>query len=174
MSSALIEAQKSNRKAALFWGAVIIGLLGSQIAVGVVSVVLATSDPSFAVVPDYHEKALKWDDAIAAQQASNKLGWKTAFTVSPAADQLGQRTVVLNLVDAKDQAIMDAKVSVRAYHHARANEVVEQVLRHVDAGHYVAALPMQRNGLWQVELTAQRGDERFESTQTINTLAQKQ
>ncbi len=138
------EQRAANRKAAWIWGSLIVGLLGSQVAVGVVSIVLATSDPSFAVVPDYHEKALKWDEAVAARQASDKLGWSCGLSLSPAADQLGQRTLVASLKDRNGAPLDNLDATVRVFHHARASEAVMMPLRFISDGNYAVELPMQR------------------------------
>ncbi len=36
-----------------------------------------------AVVPDYHEKALQWDQHLAIEKASRELGWTIAVVPAP-------------------------------------------------------------------------------------------
>ncbi len=159
-----------NRRAAWMWGSFVVMFLAAQIVIGVFAVVLATGDPSFAVVPDYHEKAIHWDESVKLQEESNRLGWQAVIVTSTSADNLGARTLVVTLVDRHGHAISDASVRVRAFHHARAGDPVEGTLLSHHDGHYTSAVPMRRNGLWQIEITATRGgDEQFLLSRTVDT-----
>lgn len=147
---------KRNRRAATFWGSLVVGLLGIQVLVGVGAVVIATADPSASIVPDYYEKALRWDDEKAARVASDALGWDATVSLSPAADRQGERTVVVSILDGSGEPVADADVRGRVYHHARAAEPVPIVFRGQGGGHYTATAPVARDGLWQFDLTASR------------------
>lgn len=150
------EMASRNRRAATFWGALVVGLLGIQVLVGVGAVVIATSDPSASIVPDYYEKALRWDDEKAARLASDALGWEATVRLSPAADRRGDRTVVVSILDASGDPVADAEVRGRVYHHARAADAMPIALRRQGDGHYTATAPVARGGLWQFDLTATR------------------
>ena len=168
----LREQNRLNRRAAWRWGGLVVAFLAGQIAVGVVAVVLATGDPSFAVVPDYHEKAMRWDDAVRAQAASDQLGWRADIIASASPDLQGNRTLVVTLRDRHGEAVDDAVVRVRAFHHARAGEPVAGECRPHGGGGYSCVLPMNRLGLWQVELVATRdADERFLLSETLEMRA---
>ncbi len=171
------QSQESfwHRRAPLIWGAFVIAFLGGQVAMGIVAVILATGDPSFAVVPDYHEKAMHWDDSTQIQTASDELGWTASIELSAAADAVGARTIVVKLTDRSGQPIEDASLHLRAFHHARAGEPVRLSLRSHQDGHYTAAVPMRREGLWQFELGGTRGDdEQFQISRTIDTNRDKE
>lgn len=146
----------ANRKAAWLWGSLIVGLLSLQVAVGVVAIVLATGDPSVAIVPDYYEKALNWDDEKAMLSASDKLGWNFELSVSSGADLQGQRTIVVTLRDQAGVGIENAAVKLSIYHHARAADLRQIPLRAHGGGHYSGLAAIQRGGNWEVELTAIR------------------
>lgn len=53
---------KSNRWAAWRWGSLVVGMLGLQLVLGFVAVSLATNNDAAAVIPNYYEKSLQWDD----------------------------------------------------------------------------------------------------------------
>ena len=65
----------ANRRAAWRWGTLVVGMLSLQVVLGVAAVFLATGDESVAVIPNYYDKALAWDQQMAQQQASESLGW---------------------------------------------------------------------------------------------------
>lgn len=165
--------RSASRKAGWFWGTLIVGLLATQVVVGVGAVVIATADPSVSIVPDYHQKALRWDDEMATRAASHALGWEARVAVSGGTDQLGNRTLVVTLQDRDSDPVEAAGVQVRLFHHARASEPQSIELREQGLGHYTGTASMDRNGLWQVDLSAKRSQsdssttEEFVSSQTL-------
>lgn len=162
---------RAKKKAAFFWIGLVLLLLSSQIAVGVVSVYLATRDPSFSVVPDYHEKALNWDEVVQTRQASSQLGWRVTITLSAASDQLGERSIIVSVRNKSGDPVNDLRVDVIAYHHARASESVQGDMRFLGDGQYVIQLPMERDGMWEIEIHADGpSGEHYECVQTVNTV----
>ena len=55
-------------------------------------VYVATSDGSFAVEPDYYQKALHWDDARSAAAENAGLGWTVELDGRRQASAAGDRT----------------------------------------------------------------------------------
>lgn len=163
------DLARKDRGAARFWGSLVIGLLGTQVLIGVGSIIIATGDPSAAVVPDYYQKALNWDEERASQAASDALGWQTEITVSDGVDRTGRRTLLVRLLDRGGQAVEDATVSARLYHHARAAQSQTVQFRDRGNGYYTAVPAMGRAGLWQMELTAVPSDDdtTFLKSQTV-------
>jgi len=151
-----------NRHAAL-WGGVVAALLGLQAAMCAVAVFLATSDPSTAIEADYHERALRWDEAMAAIRASEALGWTVAIEVDSAPDVLGFRTVRLSLTDSAGSPIRDADVRMTCFHLARASNVHEAALSPQPAvpEGYFARAPMRKSGVWEFRIRARRGDDEY-------------
>lgn len=134
-----------NRTAAFRWGALIVLLLASQIAIGVAAIVLAGSDPSVAVVPGYHKKAILWDESMAMREHSRELGWNVTLRVLP-----GLRTSRVNwtVCDRDGSELKNLRGRVLMFHHARANEAIEfRIEDHPDG------MEVDRFGLWQVEMT---------------------
>ena len=163
-------AQAAERSAQWRWGGFVVLLLSGSVGAWIYAAVLAVSDPSMAVVPDYHEKALRWDEHLAAERASQSVGWTTAI-VPGAIDGLAkERELTVFLRDRNAQPVVGATGHVRCYHHARASAVFETEFQEKDPGSYSCKLPMARAGQWQMELKFQRSDERFESS-TIFELA---
>src|SRR3569623_2033596 len=86
------------------------------------AVTIATHDKSFAVTPDYYQRAVHWDEEQAARRASEKLGWRVSIETAPQADPLGRRVVSVVLTDAQGQALPAAQLDVTYFHDAHANE----------------------------------------------------
>src|SRR5690606_17799921 len=67
------------------WMYIFIGLLVVHAGSMITMAVIASSDSSFAVEPNYYEQALNWDAAAAQKEHNATLGWKAGVTVSPLA-----------------------------------------------------------------------------------------
>lgn len=152
---ALTDIQRANRRAAWRWGSLVVGLLSLQVAGGIVAIILASSDESVAVVPNYHEKALNWDAEMAAQAASAALGWRCEVSqIGGTAEPGGLRITV---TDREGKPVAVRSGALRLYRHIRAADVRRLPL---PAGQF-ALLELSdcfdAPGLWQVMLEL-RGD----------------
>ena len=146
------------------WPAIVVGLLSLQIVICMIAFFVATSDPSQAIVRDYHTKALAWDEHMAELRAGEALGWDVELVVAEAADMLGDRTVRLSLKDAQGEPLTGASVSVIAFHLARASQVVEAELKEAAPGEYVTQMKMRKAGLWELAFQARRGEDVYPFT----------
>src|SRR3954466_7927827 len=90
------------------WPLIVVGLLLGHVSIMVTAVILATGDKSFAVLPNYYEKAVNWDKNQAELRASEKLGWQVTLVPSPDVDPAGHRSLMLTLADATGHAVADA------------------------------------------------------------------
>jgi nitrogen fixation protein FixH len=143
------------------WPLIVVGLLLGHISIMITAVVLATSDKSFAVLPDYYQKAVNWDRSQADLRASEKLGWQVMLVPSPDVDPTGRRTLTLTLADSDGRPIGNADVEVSAYHQARPNEVIQATF-HTDAsGQASQVVTMRREGFYQIGITALAGTQRY-------------
>ncbi|HEX6986448.1 MAG TPA: FixH family protein, partial [Planctomycetaceae bacterium] len=154
------------RTAKLVWVGVVAGFLTLELVMCLVAATLAAGDPSFAVVPGYHEQALHWDETVAARRASDALGW-TADVTATEADALGRRSLTVTLRDRRGQAVSGAAVEAELFHHARAGEVRTVPFAEAAAGTYETTTEMRRDGLWELRLSARRGDDRFVRARSI-------
>jgi nitrogen fixation protein FixH len=162
-----MNVEQTNRpRRHLKWPLIVVGLLTGHFSIMVVAVVIATHDKSFAVLPDYYQKAVHWDDSQAELRASERLGWKCAFTPSPEVDPLGRRAVTLTLIDAVGKPVTDADVQVTYFHHARPAELFNVSLRTDDAGRAIQTITMRNQGFWQVNVTASKAGQKFVQTTT--------
>jgi len=157
------------KRAKRFWIALVLFLFVIQSTIMGLVIHLAIGDPSAAIVPDYHNAALNWDDARRRHGAAERLGWTVAFSASDVADESGRRAIELNIHDASGTPVDALAVVGTLYHHARANDVVPVELRSVGEGRYLALVPAARAGLWQLELKFEHGPEPMAKSVTFNT-----
>jgi len=147
---------------AWLWPVGLAALLAASAGANLAFVVVATRDPSFAVVPDYYTKALDWDRTLAQEAHNRGLGWSLSVTTDRST-RPGQIRLVVGLADATGVALDDAIVSVEALHGARAAELVSVTLTPAGRGRYVADLPLRRAGLWELRFRVSRAGDLFTS-----------
>lgn len=163
------EQKRLERRAKWFWVSLICGLLGMQLVIGGVALYLSTSDPSMAVIPDYYEKSLAWDETKQARGAAERLGLSLQLQASDVVDQKGMRALELRVFDSLGQPVDGLNAYGAIYHHARANQQYDISLQSVGEGRYLVLAPMRRNGVWQVELAIEGAAEPISVSQTLAT-----
>ena len=149
------------------WPIFLVALLGGHMLIMMIGLASALSMPSSIVTPIDFEDALSWDDLQAARRTSEKLGWKFTATPSVMTELNGDRRVVFELKDSEGLPIENARLRVRLYHYAHADEAIDQELLAVSPGHYEAKLPMRRSGSWRLVANVTRGEEGFLSESNL-------
>lgn len=151
------QRQASETRARQRWMAFVVGIFVSQGALWVFAISMVANDSSHAIVSDYDQRALDWDDHVRRQRESASLGWSASIDLeSPSAHRDG-RVLVVKLADAQAQPIADADVEVTLFHQARAAERTTLALQPDGLGRYEGVAPMNRRGKWRLELLARRG-----------------
>lgn len=146
---------------AWLWPGIVIGILSVHASACLIVAYIATSDPSQAVVPNYHAKAVAWDAHRAEQRQSAALGWTCDIETAFKADMLGQRNLRISLRDADGAPLTGTVVSLSLYHHARANDVVNAQPKETAPGEYTAMIDMRRDGLWAFDIQVQHGADHY-------------
>ncbi|MDV6029810.1 MAG: FixH family protein [Phycisphaera sp. RhM] len=158
-ATAIESNESAERRAKRFWIALVVFLFVIQSTIMGLVMHLAIGDPSAAVVPDYHNRALNWDATRRTLEAADRLGWQVSFEASDVADGRGMRALELKLVDRDGQPLDGLLVSGQLYHHARAGDVRPITLRSVGEGKYLALAPAAEAGIWQLEIKIDGGSE---------------
>jgi nitrogen fixation protein FixH len=160
---AMKQADATNRsgRAAMIWPGIIIGLLAAQMLLLLTMAYIATSDRSFAVEPDYYQKALNWDQLAAQNRMNEQLGWSAHIQVSDAADLMKRRDVTCTLTDDSGEPLSGVTVELVAFPHARGEERMTLGLAEQNEGKYATNMPITRTGLWEFRITASRDAHRF-------------
>ena len=149
-----------DRKLSLRWPLIVVALLSGHLLLMVGAAVIATRDRSFAVAPNYYERALAWDKTRAEGRASEKLGWTVGIEPSRDVTPDGQRKLSVVLKDSQGQPISNASVQLEFYHHAHARDSqVVTIPSSSEPGRYTSVLPMRYAGFWQFDLRASAGDQ---------------
>lgn len=143
------------------WPLIVVGLLLGHVSIMVTAVILATRDKSFAVLPNYYEKAVNWDKNQAELRASEKLGWQVTLVPSPDVDPTGHRTLLFTLTDAAGQPIAGADVELTWYHHARPAELLKATVHTDVSGRASDSVLMRSEGFYQITVTANVDGRRF-------------
>jgi len=158
---------QSERKAKRFYIGLVVLLFAIQCTILGTAIKLAIGDPSLAVVPDYHQAALNWDDAQVAARAAGRLGWDWKLDVSDVADGKGLRAIEFRVLDRDGSPMSDLNVRGKVYHHTQANQVDRFEFQNVGEGRYMAMPRMSKDGLWQIELDLSNAGEPMSFKRTI-------
>lgn len=146
------ELAQLERRARRFWVSLVVGLLGLQVAVGGVSLYLSLGDPTVAVVPNYHQKALDWDATHRARQLTQQLGWNIQPVVGVVLPDSGQRLVRIGIRDRQGRVVEGLQLSAKVFHHARGATIYDMHFVETDPGYYEARVGLAAAGLWQIQL----------------------
>lgn len=135
-------------------------LLALNVAIVGVTVTLAVGDKSVATEPDYYRKAVHFDDEARLREESRRLGWRAEVTLGV---EGGAQRMVVRLTDASGAPVEGAAVSVEAFAHVRSGDRRRVVMAGVEGepGAYAGSVGVDRGGLWRVNVSAERGEERF-------------
>lgn len=147
------QAHDVERTARRFWVTLVIGLLGLQIVIGVTSIALSVGDPSVSVVPNYHQAALDWDITHRARELARQLGWHVDATISRPDSPTGDCLMQVTVRDRAGNHLRGLAVGVQYFHHARGSRIYRVALTEAEDGGYVARVPLDRVGLWQLDMT---------------------
>jgi nitrogen fixation protein FixH len=158
----------TERTSAWFWPAFVICLLLLPVAAAVILVRHAVSDESFAVEEDHYAKALAFDEHLARERASAKLGWTLQLDALPSA---GGATISARLLGLDGKSVEGLELTYEAFHLARGSEILRGTLVATAGGGHEGTLPMFRPGLWEFRLRAGRGKERWQGRTRLDFMA---
>lgn len=143
-------------------------ILGGGLAGLGVMTALAVDDPSFALERDYYRKAVEIDARRAQEARNRELGWELILESIPETPSGGE--LIVMLLDGQrgvdgPALLDDARVTLEAFHNARALDIQELELEGVGEGRYRTRLTSVRPGLWELRFTVQRHGTVFTSVQ---------
>lgn len=150
------ELALRERRAQRWWLGGIIAFFAVQALIWTAAITLTQRDHSHAVVPDYDRRAMHWDDYRAELAASKALGWQTTVSLTPVPHRPGRAKIELQLTDRMGAAVLPDSFELTVFHCARAARRIEVPLV-IEGGTLAGEVPMDRPGLWQLELVAARG-----------------
>jgi hypothetical protein len=152
------EPPPATRRRTWVWPVAVLGLLSLNF--GIVAWLLHAAHKAGPVdsEPWYYEQAMNWD-AVQMQMAVNaRLGWTVEWSVGSRGEDLA-RELTIALRDASGAVVRGAQVEAQMFAHAASTK--RQRLVFSGEGPSKAWTSFDRPGLWEVRLTASRGDEVF-------------
>lgn len=154
----LTREEQPPQDRALRWPLFLAGLLGLSLLGHAAMLTLVLNDPNFRVEPDYYRKGLAWDEHQDQARKNHKLGWQPEARLHLQGDG---SLLELTLRDGEGEPLDGARVVVRVFHNAHANQIVQVELEGQGAGHYAAVLPLAKPGLHTIRAEVIRGGDRF-------------
>jgi nitrogen fixation protein FixH len=134
-------------------------LLGASIAGGVAMARVAMDDPGFALEPEYYTRATHFDQEVARRTASARLGWSARIVALGAPNAVDR--IELALVDREGQPVTGARMKVVAFANGHAAQRFDLELDEPAPGRFQGRVPVPRLGLWELRVSARRGDADF-------------
>jgi nitrogen fixation protein FixH len=125
----------------------------------------ATHDPTFAIEPDYYQKAVAFDTTIQQERGNLALGWTATAraAATPAAIVLQ-----VTLTDRDGAPVAGAHVAGVAIHNLDGSTHHEATFTELGHGAYEARVASTRHGLWELRLDAKRAQDRFTPTLRVD------
>lgn len=123
------------------------------------------SDPSHAVVEDYDQRALRWDEHRARQAASDALGWRAVVRLRPNDGPSGA-AIEVELTDPGRGAVAADEVVATLFHQSAAANKQTIALTRARDGVFSGEAAVHRPGKWRIRIDARRGADHYASTQT--------
>lgn len=151
------DLQKRGR----WWPWMLVGLLLFGAGTNIYMVVVAVRDPSFAVETNYYQKALTWDQTMEQERVNLRLGWNVSLQTQVVKGKKQQLVLQAKIQDNQGQVVPNTKVSVEAFHNARAQHRLQRNFAQTTQGIHRASIPFSRKGIWLFYVTVERGKERF-------------
>ncbi len=145
---------------------IVFALLAVNAGIVFATIYLANSDDSFAVEPEYYQKAVRWDERAADRARAESLGWTAQVRL---VDD-GGHGVRVTIVDAASNAVPGVEAEVVAFPAARASERRRLELTRLDDGAFVAPFSPTVGGVWEFEVRASDGDVVFEERVSLMLL----
>jgi nitrogen fixation protein FixH len=167
--SAVRSSVQIERRARFIWVGIVVLLLSLQLSGGIVTVYLAVSDPTVAVIPNYYQAGLDWDIKRRNLDQFVQLGWQYELIVDEVDPELPQRKLLIKL-SKNDQPVGKQRVSARIYHHARGSEVHQLQFDESWPGEYVCQTKLVQSGLWHLEFIFEGAHGIAEARQEIRIL----
>ena len=73
--------QQKEKTAQFLWTGFILMFFVIQAIVWIIAITLTSNDKSHAVLPDYDQRALNWNEQVKVRAASEKLGWQSRLSI---------------------------------------------------------------------------------------------
>jgi nitrogen fixation protein FixH len=148
-------------RAGHFWAWLPALLLGSMLLGLGALAYIAIDDPSFALEPNYYDKAVRWDRTQAEARESERIGLQLSLTGPLSLNKDGGVELELRVSDRANTPLCAATVLLEAFPNAFASRVEHVTLREVSPGVYRGRLSRGTRGLWELRFDVRQGSQQF-------------
>lgn len=152
---------------------IFVGGFGVVLAVNLTLLYFATSTFSGLQTEDPYEKGVAYNEALAAIDAQQQLGWEVALSVAPAADspkgadEPRVANVVVSFHDREGRPLDDLDVRARLRRPTVAGFDRKVLLPRVGEARYGTTVELPLPGQWQVDVVALWGDVTYQSSERV-------
>ena len=145
------------------------GLVAVFLCVNALFIVLANTSNPGLVVDNYYEQGRQYEkNAIKLLDAQNRLQWLSKLDVPEQIIQGIPGNYRFNIVDARGLPLKDANVKLVAYRPSNANADFNANFQSVAPGNYQTSLSFPLPGIWDLNISVQRGEDRIETVQRVS------
>lgn len=143
----------------ILWPAAVIGLLLLSGITTFAVLFASKSDGGAQVIDNYYRRSVAWDSLAAEQRASNELGWHLRVDLTASSDD----TAILVVTDQEGGVVDGLSGSVSVSRPQASTTFGTHSLTPIDStsGAYRFSFPYHERGLWDLQITAVRGDQRL-------------
>lgn len=146
------------KTAQFLWTGGILLFFVIQAVIWTIAITFTSGDKSHAVVAGYEEQAMKWDEQVAAQAKSEKLGWTANIVVDKAGDVLSAHEFAIQILDRAGEPVPGAQLELVAFHRGAAGDPQSIDLIETAPGSYGGQITVRKNGYWQFDGRATKGE----------------
>lgn len=151
-----------------FWAWVPAMLLSSMLLGLGTMAYIAIDDPSFALEPNYYDKAVHWDRSQAQARDSEALGLRLTLLQPPSISARGEIELVLSIQDRQGSPVPGATVELEAFPNAYATRIQQVSLHEASPGVYRATLARGVRGLWELRVRVSQGSSLFRQVMRVD------
>lgn len=129
-----------------------------------ISNAMSTND---VVEENYYAKAVAWDERVAQERKNEQLGWRVKLSQ---AQIDGETRVDVMVTDSGGALLEGISVEMEAFANAHSAERITRTLEK-NGGLHSAKLNVSHAGLWVINITVSRGEERFTHTERFDLVS---
>jgi hypothetical protein len=161
----------TTRFQALRWPLIVVGLLSCHVSAMVLAINIASVGDGNAILPNYYDKALRWDELREQAAASARLDWDYTLTPSVLVDGSGNRQLRGTLTDAEGAGLPGAEVRLRVWHYEANAPLHAEPVATDSEGTFTVSLPMPLAGAWSCETIISSGADVFVDSREVAIVA---
>ncbi|WP_275098230.1 FixH family protein [Sedimenticola hydrogenitrophicus] len=144
-----------------------VGLLVVFVAANLVMVYLAVTNNPGLVVDDYYERGQEYEKNMLKRQARNP-GWQMKVIAPERVDVALPARYGVRITGKDGHPVAPDSVTFHAYRPADAKQDFSVPMQATDSGVYEADISFPRLGVWDILISAKRGDDEYNLSHRVS------